>query len=45
MQVRVTVFLFFVPFPILQRRIKDSRANSLQIEINRASAIEPAVLP
>jgi hypothetical protein len=26
----VTVFLFFVPFPIPERRIKDSRANNLQ---------------
>jgi hypothetical protein len=40
-QVRVTVFLSFVPFPIPERRIKDSRANNLQVEINRASAIGP----
>jgi hypothetical protein len=32
--VRVTVFLSFVPFPILEPRIKDSRANNLQAEIN-----------
>ena len=38
---RVTVFLSFVPFPIPERRIKDSRANNLQVEINRASAIGP----
>jgi hypothetical protein len=40
----VTVFLSFVPFPIPEPRIKDSRANNLQVEINRASAIEPAPL-
>jgi hypothetical protein len=28
------VFLSFVAFPILERRIKDSRANNLQVEIN-----------
>jgi hypothetical protein len=39
--VRVTVFLSFVPFPIPEQRIKDSRANNLQVEINRASAIGP----
>jgi hypothetical protein len=30
----VTVFLSFVPFPIPERRIKGSRANNLQVEIN-----------
>jgi hypothetical protein len=32
--VRVPVFLSFVPLPIPERRIKDSRANNLQVEIN-----------
>jgi hypothetical protein len=39
----VTVFLSFEPFPIPEPKIKDSRANNLQVEINRASSIEPAV--
>jgi hypothetical protein len=32
--VQVQVFLSFVPLPIPERRIKDSRANNLQVEIN-----------
>jgi hypothetical protein len=37
-EVLVTVFLSFVPFPIPEPRIKDSRANNLQVEINQAGA-------
>jgi hypothetical protein len=37
-EVRVTVFLSFEPFLIPEPRIKDSRANNLQVEINRVSA-------
>jgi hypothetical protein len=33
-QVLVSGFLSFVTFPIPERRIKDSRANNLQVEIN-----------
>ena len=31
---QVQVFLSFVPLPIPERRIKDSRANNLEVEIN-----------
>jgi len=38
-QVRVTVFLSFVPFPTPEPGIKGSRVNNLQVEIKRASVL------